>query len=229
MNLKQLLGLQKKQEPSKLFGKILGHDNIKRLFALSIDAQRPVAILLHGPPGTAKTQFLKSIKDRFPYISEYITGNRTTQAGLADLLFSKKKSLRYLLLDEVEYMSKKDQAILLNLLETGIVREVLKSGKREGQFNIWVFATCNNIKKLSEPLQTRFLVKFVPKYDYQEFESITIGRLMQEFKDMKSDFAAAIANAVWNKKQEESNVRDCVRVALMARTIDEIEFMVEEL
>ena len=229
MNIKQILGLETKRETKKLFQNIIGHENIKRLFAMSIDSERPVSIVLHGPPGTAKTMIVRSVKEMFPNVTEYVIGSDTTKAGLADLLFSKKNSIKYLVIDEAEYLPKKEQAILLNLLETGIVREVKRSMKREGKFNIWVFATCNNLNKLSEPLRSRFLVKYVPKYDYNEFEQITIGRLMQEHSKMKVDFARAIANAVWNKKGEQSNVRDCVRVSLMAKTIEEIDFMVEEI
>ena len=196
---------------------------------MAIDADKPVSILLHGEPGTAKTQFVKSVKDMFPNVTEYIIGSDTTKAGLNDLLFAKAKTIKYLVIDEIEYLPKKDQAILLNLMETGILRETKRTMMRETKINVTIFATCNNIDKLSEPLQTRFLCKYLKRYDYADFEQITIGRLMNEYKKMKPEFAAMIANAVWSKKAEDSNVRDCVRVALMAKTEEEIDFMVEEI
>ncbi|MGB7953205.1 MAG: hypothetical protein WCF23_04430 [Candidatus Nitrosopolaris sp.] len=44
-------------------------------------------------------------------------------------------------------MAPKDQAILLNLMETGIVSETKYGKTRSAQIKTSVFATCNNIKK----------------------------------------------------------------------------------
>lgn len=54
---------------------------------------------------------------------------------------------RYLLCDEIGKMAPKDQAILLNLMETGIVSETKYGKTRSAQIKTSVFATCNNIKK----------------------------------------------------------------------------------
>ena len=230
MNIKQLLGLQKEEVSTKgLFGRVIAHDNIKRMLAMALDSEKPIHVCLHGKPGNAKTMLVRAIKERFPEVTEYVIGSDTTKAGLYDLLFEKRNKIKYLIIDEIEYMSKQDQAILLNLLETGILREVKRTVRRETKLTIWVFATCNNFKKLSEPLRTRFLCKYMPAYEYAEFEQIAVGRLMQEHRNMKVDFARAIANAVWDKRGEESNVRDCVRISHMAKTLDEIAFMVEEI
>jgi Holliday junction DNA helicase RuvB len=231
MNLKQLFGIQKEETTTKgLFGKVIGRDAEKKLLAMALDAESPIAINFYGPPGTAKSMLLKAIKERFPSITEYIIGSDTTKAGLFDLIYAKQNKIKYLIIDEIEYLSKQDQSILLNLIEGGLIREVKRSMKREVKdLRIWVFATCNNPKKLSEALKSRFLMKYVAPYDYQSFEQIAIGRLMQEHSKMKVEFARAIATAVWEKKGEDSNIRDCVRISHMAKTMDEIAFMVEEI
>ena len=48
-------------ESARMFDQIIGYDGIKRTFARSLDSKEPVHILLVGPPGQAKTLFLKSI------------------------------------------------------------------------------------------------------------------------------------------------------------------------
>lgn len=232
MNLKQLFGLSTEQKDTTkgLFGKVIGRESEKKLLAMAIDSEKPIAINFYGPPGTAKSMLLKAIKERFPQVTEYVIGSDTTKAGLFDLLHAKQGKIKYLIIDEIEYLSKNDQSILLNLIEGGLIREVKRSSRREVRdLKVWVFATCNNPKKISEALKSRFLMKYVSPYDYSEFERIAVGRLMQEHSKMKVEFARAIATAVWNKKGEDSNIRDCVRVSLMAKTLEEIEFMVEEI
>jgi SpoVK/Ycf46/Vps4 family AAA+-type ATPase len=52
------------QTEKKLFDKILGYEGIKR-FVRSLTSREPVHILLVGPPGQAKTLFLKCILETF--------------------------------------------------------------------------------------------------------------------------------------------------------------------
>ena len=44
--------------PDDLFNMIEGYDDIKRVIKMSLKADKPIHILLVGPPGTAKTLFL---------------------------------------------------------------------------------------------------------------------------------------------------------------------------
>jgi len=43
----------------QIFGNIFGYEGIKRTFIRSLNSQQPVHILLVGPPGQAKTLFLR--------------------------------------------------------------------------------------------------------------------------------------------------------------------------
>jgi predicted ATPase with chaperone activity len=49
----------------QVFDKIVGYDGIKRTFLRSLTSKEPVHILLIGPPGQAKTMFLKCILETF--------------------------------------------------------------------------------------------------------------------------------------------------------------------
>ena len=107
-----------------LFGEIIGYDHIKRLFRMVLEAESAIHILLVGPPASAKTMFLTSLMQlKNSYFSD---GGASTKSGMIDYLFANRP--RYLLVDEIDKMPAKDQASLLNLMETGIVSET-KYGK----------------------------------------------------------------------------------------------------
>jgi len=46
---------------ARIFDSVLGYDRIKRIFSRSLISKEPVHILIVGPPGHAKTLFLKWI------------------------------------------------------------------------------------------------------------------------------------------------------------------------
>jgi MoxR-like ATPase len=78
-----------------------------------------VIYFFQAPPASAKTMFLDSLSKLKS--SYFVDGASTTKSGLIDCLFLNNP--KYLLIDEIDKMSAKDQAMLLNLMETGIVSE----------------------------------------------------------------------------------------------------------
>ena len=62
---------------NELFDNIIGHNDVKKLFKLSLSSDIPVHILLVGPPASAKTLFmLECIKlER----SHFIIGSQSTK------------------------------------------------------------------------------------------------------------------------------------------------------
>jgi holliday junction DNA helicase RuvB len=128
MNFQKLFGpLTKPRED--VFDEIIGHEHIKRLFGLALRSQGPNHILLSGPPASAKTMILLSLRQHLKN-SCFVDGGNTTKAGIIDYLF--KNRAPYLLIDEIDKMSFRDLTFLLNLMETGIVSET-KYGKTRGQ------------------------------------------------------------------------------------------------
>ena len=68
-----------------LFDNIIGYDDIKKLFFLSFESQRPIHILLVGPPASAKTLFmLGCMKLERSY---FTLGTHSTKSGMLDYLF----------------------------------------------------------------------------------------------------------------------------------------------
>ena len=105
---------QQEEEKDELFEDIIGYDDIKRLFRMAINADDPVHILLIGPPASAKTVFMRTLtKLQNSYFTD---GGNSTKAGMIDYIFNNEP--KYLLIDEIDKMSTKDQTFLLNLIET---------------------------------------------------------------------------------------------------------------
>src|SRR5919198_4214469 len=127
------------KKSDKFFQDIIGYDNIKRLFLMALDADEPVHILLSGPPACAKTMFLQSLlKQNNSY---FVDGSFTTKVEVIDCVFDNRP--KYLLIDEIDKMSAKDQAFLLNLMETGIISETKHRKTRTAKVKTFVFATSN--------------------------------------------------------------------------------------
>jgi Holliday junction DNA helicase RuvB len=120
-------------------------------------------------------------------------------------------------------MGPKDHALLLNLMETGIVTETKYGKTRSAQIKTSVFATSNNIKKISAPLQSRFFVVELEPYTCEQFCDIAEKLLLRQ--RMEAQVASAVADAVGNKSQD---IRDCVKIGTIAKTTTDVEFIVDK-
>jgi DNA replicative helicase MCM subunit Mcm2 (Cdc46/Mcm family) len=99
------------------FDYIIGYNDVKKFLKMSINTEKPVHILLIGPPASAKTMFIKSMMMKLN--NSYFTyGGNSTKAGMLEFIFDNKP--KYLLIDEIDKMSTKDQTFLLNLMETSM-------------------------------------------------------------------------------------------------------------
>ena len=192
MNICKLFSKITESNTGSLFNHIIGYDDIKRLFRMGLDSDEQSHILLSGPAASAKTMFLESLsKLRSSY---FVDGSCTTKSGLIDCLFL--KSPKYLLIDEIDKMSTKDQAMLLNLMETGIVSETKHNKTRTAHMKTSVFATSNNVGDIITPLQSRFFVVELPPYTYEQFYQISVHLLTEEHK-ISQDIAKNISDRIY--------------------------------
>jgi holliday junction DNA helicase RuvB len=202
-----------------IFWEIYGHENIKTVVNMALRSKKAVHVLLTSPPGMAKTQFLLSIRNIFKSMSFFVIGSNSTKKGIIDLLFEKRPQI--LLIDELETMSYDAQESLLNLMETGIISETKKTSTREIQLkNTKIFATSNDTKALCGPLLSRFIVVNIPPYTDREFKEIAVQRLKKE-EGISGELATTIAEEVM-QKLDRKDMRDCIKVARVARTSEEI-------
>ena len=205
-----------------LFDNIIGYDDIKKLFFLSFESQRPIHILLVGPPASAKTLFmLGCMKLERSY---FTLGTHSTKSGMLDYLFEKRP--RYLIIDEIEHMSIRDQTVLLSLMETGIIAETKHMKTRNTQVKTWVFATTNETNHMLTPLLSRFLVLHFKQYKFENFLDISIHMLGKE--GIAKDIANEVATQVWQNMRSK-DIRDCIKIAHLAKTKDDVIWIVETL
>jgi Holliday junction DNA helicase RuvB len=201
-----------------IFGNICGFDDIKRLFGMALESNHNCSILLTGPPASAKTLFLQSLmklKD-----SHFIDCSNATKSGVVDYVFNKKP--KYLLLDELDKLSRKDQTFLLNLMETGIVSETKYNRTRKMEIKTSVFATSNNVERIIEPLQSRFFIVELQAYTYEQFYEITVRLLTSDLYNVDEEIAKTAAEGVWNTSR---NIRDTTRIAKMAKSVKDVDWL----
>jgi replication-associated recombination protein RarA len=209
-------------KPEPLFESIVGYSDIKKLFQMSLSSEKPVHILLVGPPASAKTLFmLECMKLERSY---FTLGTHSTKSGMIDYLFDKRP--RYLIVDEIEHMPIKDQTALLSLMETGIIAETKFQKTRNTHLKTWVFATSNATDRMLTPLLSRFIVLRFKQYTFGAFQEVSTQILGRE--GVQPDVASAIAGAVWTILKSK-DIRDCIKLGRLAKTKEDVDWIAQTL
>ncbi len=203
----------------RIFSDICGYSDLKKEFAKALNATRPVGILLCGPPGCGKSEFLRQINNHFGKKSVFIDGSYGSKAGIFQILYDKRP--KYVLLDEIDKLSSPDQLALLNLMENGTLTKTTKSENYEIDLKVWMFATSNNEQKILEPQLDRFEAYYLREYTDDQFRAIAVKRLKQEGIE-NEEVALFIANAVLRGLGRKS-LRDAIRIASKSKTIQDVE------
>jgi replication-associated recombination protein RarA len=210
------------QKPYQIFDNIVGYNDVKKLFNMSLSSEKPIHILLVGPPASAKTLFMLECMKLGR--SHFTLGSHSTKSGMIDYLFQKRP--RYLIVDEIEHMPMKDQTALLSLMETGIVAETKFQKTRNTQLKTWVFATSNGTERMLTPLLSRFIVLHFKQYKYHNFQEVAVHILGRE--GVSIEIATAVADAVWSRMKSK-DIRDCLKIGHLAKTKDDVNWIVETL
>jgi len=206
--------------PKDLFDVIVGYEDVKKLFFMSLKAKKPTHILMIGPPASSKTVFLLEIarlKGAF-----YLLGGTTTKVGLIDQLFNLRPN--YILLDEIDKMNKEDYTALLSLMEVGIVKETKHGKAREMILHAKVYAACNTEKYLPPELLSRFQFKlhFKP-YTKEEFIEVS-KRVLVQREGKSEELADYISQKVASLSRD---VRDCIGIARLSETKEDVDFLIK--
>src|SRR5215472_5341367 len=147
--------------PISPFDKIEGYEDVKDIVGRALDTSDNYSMLFVGPPASAKTLFLEGILDMTKN-GVYFDGSNTTNRIL-DVLEQERP--RIICIDELDKMSRTFQNQLLNFMESGRVK--VDQMRRQYDFEIKgakVFATSNDISRISKPLQSRFRKLFLHRY-----------------------------------------------------------------
>ena len=204
------------------FGNIEGYDDIKDLVRRALDSDENYNLLLCGPPASAKTLFLLGILESRKGV--YFDGSNTTNRILAVL---EEERPKVICIDELDkMMSRQFQNQLLNFLESGCIK--VDQQRKSYDFEIKgakVFATCNEINRLSKPLQSRFRRLHLPPYTEEHFLQVSV-KVLPKLKELT---AHRVGVAVWNQK---GDIRDVISLGKLIRKGDgpeEIEGFVKTL
>jgi hypothetical protein len=101
--------------------------------------------------------------------------------------------------------------------QEGVLTETKVSKTRSIELRCSVFATCNSIKKLKEPLVSRFMVIEMGGYSQDEFVRVAVEQLRK--RRVEDGFAWFIAQEVWKTGGENANIRECVRLANLSERL----------
>jgi holliday junction DNA helicase RuvB len=201
-----------------VFDKIEGYEDIKDIVMRALDSEDNYNLLFTGPPASAKTLFLLGILELKHGV--YFDGSNTTNRIL-DVLEEERPKI--ICIDELEKMPRTFQNQLLNFMESGRVK--VDQQKKQYDFEIngaKVFATCNEINRLSKPLQSRFRKLFLRRYTEEQFLDVT-----EKVLHKLSNLAMYIGASVW---KNGGDIRDVISIGKLVRKSDgpqEIELIME--
>ncbi|WP_278532696.1 ATP-binding protein [Dehalococcoides mccartyi] len=193
-----------------LFTDIIGHEDVKALLKAILLSEKPVHVMLTGPPALAKTLFLWDIEQTFGEQAIWLVGSATSKAGLWDLVAEREPKI--LLIDEMDKMNAIDMAALLTMMEGG--RLVRAKRGRELDINnpLKVVAASNRLEKLSPELRSRFAIRKLNPYSRSEFLTVVKGVLVRK-EGLSNEMAEEIARKLDGRSQD---VRDAIRIARLA-------------
>jgi len=196
-----------------LFDDIIGYDDLKELVKQSILTDKPIHILLVGPPALAKSLILLDIEKAIPNNSMWIVGSATSRAGLWDVVVERKP--RVLLIDEIDKMPIGDTASLLSLMEKGRLVRTKVGRQMDTQLDVWVVASANRMYKMAPELISRFKVYQIKEYDNITFKEV-VKKALCIHENLDEQSASEIANCLTGKTND---VRDAIRVARLSKRV----------
>ena len=214
------INIKDKRHEDKFFSDIHLYYDLKQLLSRILLSKESVHCALVGPPASGKTIFLLSIQKNMNDVF-FIDATNASGAGIVDKLFAYPRT-KIILIDEIEKLAKRDQNMLLNVLETGMLISTKVRKTQEMKFvGVKLFATSNDIEQLSKPLRSRLMEFHLPEYDFDEFEEIVV-RLAADRYRLNSEIACKIAYTVWHDMGTK-DVRDALQLMKLADSIDEVE------
>ena len=194
--------------PADLFDIIVGLDRAKWVSRLAVDADKPAAIGYLGPPGSAKTEFLRELC-RLPG-ARMVTGGATSRVGIEDM-FLDGPAPRFLLYDELEKAPASDAAVLLSLAEEGVIRVTKHRRAREWRGLVSIFTTCNRLPDREE-LVDRFTWLRLAAYTEDEFHAVCFNYLTRR-EGLDHEQAGLLAALCAPLTRSVRRVRDIARLS----------------
>lgn len=205
--------------PKDLFDTIIGYDDLKQIFLRSLQANKPVHIILIGTPATAKTMFLDEL-DRLEDSVTVMAGT-STKVGLRDIIADYNP--RFLIIDELDKISNsKDLSALNSWMESGRLTIAKHGEYREEKGKGWVFAACVREKNIPSDLMSRFEPFYLWEYSYNEFIEVVKGMLTKR-EGVDPELAKYIAVELANNGYR--NPRRARNIARLSKTKEDVDWL----
>jgi len=193
-----------------LFEDIVGHDDVKELLTACLLAEKPVHVLLAGPPALAKSLFLWDIERVAGKRALWLVGSATSKAGLWDVVAERQPEI--LLIDELDKMNAADTAALLSLMEGGRLVRAKRGRELNLRNQLRVVAASNRLNMLSPELRSRFAIRMLTAYSRSDYLIVVRGVLARR-EGLQQALADEVARRLDGVSQD---VRDAIRVARLA-------------
>jgi Holliday junction DNA helicase RuvB len=190
-----------------IFGDIIGHDDEKELLRACLLAEKPVHVLLAGPPALAKSLFLWDIERAAGERAIWLVGSATSKAGLWDIVSEREPQI--LLIDELDKMNAADTAALLSMMEGGRLVRAKRGRELNLRNQLTVVAASNRLTMLSPELKSRFAIRMLSAYSREDFLTVVQGVLVSR-ENLSLEMAGEIAQQLDGRTHD---VRDAIRVA----------------
>jgi len=190
-----------------LFQDIVGHEETKELLLACLLAEKPVHVLLDGPPALAKSLFLWDIERAASGSVLWLLGSETSKGGLWDKIAESKP--RFLLIDELDKMNAADTAALLSIMEGGRLVRAKVGREMSLTHEVRVVAAANRARLLSPELRSRFVIRELRPYSREDYLAVVKGVLVRR-EGATPELAEQIATKIDGRTQD---VRDAVKIA----------------
>ena len=193
-----------------LFEDIVGHEDVKELLTACLLAEKPVHVLLAGPPALAKSLFLWDIERVAGKRALWLVGSATSKAGLWDVVAERQPEI--LLIDELDKMNAADTAALLSLMEGGRLVRAKRGRELNLRNQLRVVAASNRFSMLSPEFRSRFAIRMLTAYSRGDYLIVVRGVLARR-EGLPQELANEVARCLDGISQD---VRDAIRVARLA-------------
>lgn len=200
-------------DTTHMFDDIVGYNDVKELILASLTIDKPVHVLLHGPPAIAKSMFLWDIERTYGSQCLPMIGSATSRAGMWKMV--EERLPRILLIDELEKMDTVDTDALLSLMEYGRLIRTKVGKEADISITVWVFATANKISNLTTYLLSRFAKFPMKEYTNEQFFEV-VKHVLEHSEKLTSEEAAMVAEQLVGKTHD---IRDAIRVARISQKV----------
>jgi MoxR-like ATPase len=138
--------------------------------------------------------------------------NRRSTRHISEITAVEERRPKIICIDELDKMPRQFQEKLLNFMESGHIK--VDQIRKQYDFKIKgakVFAACNEITRLSRPLQSRFRRLHLPSYTEEQFIEVSTKVLP------KLKIAHMIGKAIW---EQGGDIRDVISIGKLVRKND---------